>query len=321
MPPRDERDDRAPASSTPAEPGVPKDERDDGPAATADPLTQVFEQRYDDLHPVDFAKAVFQFGDGLERQGKDLPAAEKAEAAAEYAFLQDRLSFWLAYEYTPLELVGNLQSAAMALYRGAIFAGLATAGHIPPSMLDVAGTLAFFSNGPAPRLGIPEAETGDLPFRVPGERLPEPEALGGTVDNSDVGINWSQGIKAQGVPFETFVAEQDPTLRSLPPTSKTFDLFDDATGSAVSVKTLNTLTVNYIKNPQSIYSRLSSYVDAAADYQPRLDTDLQPGDIKTKTIQLGVPEYTSPTQWRFLYWAILYGNERDVSIVLTRIRQ
>lgn len=320
--PAEQENGGAQTSSTPAVSRVPKDERDDAAAATSDPLLRAFEQRYDDLHPVDFAKAVLQFGDHLERQGKDLPPTEKAQARAEYAFLQDRLSFWLAYEYTPPEAVMNLRGAALALYRGAIFAGIARPGQIPYSMLAVAGELAFFNNAPPPRLRLPAAAATEEPsYRVPGEAPREPEGLGGTVGNRESGINWSGGIKDQGEPLEAYLARQNPALKRLGPTSKTFDLFDHATGSAVSAKTLNTLSVSYIKNPQSIYSRVAGYVDAAANYKHRVDSDLRPLQIESRTIQLAVPEYTSPTQWRYLYWAILYGKEREVSVIVTRIRE
>ena len=308
------------APSSPAEPGVPGDRWDDAPAVASGPLTQKFEQKYDDLHPVDFAKAVLQFGYRLETEGHDLPPAEKAEAVAEYSFLEDRLSFWLAYEYTPPDATGNLRSAALALYRGAVQAGIATPGGMPQSMLAVAAETAFYNNAPPPRLGIPPQETFELPVRVPGERPPEPDGLGGTVDNSKAKIVWGAGNEEQGKPMETLVANQDPSLEQLPPNSKTFDLINRDTGAAVSAKTLNTLSVSYIRNPRSIYSRLSGYIDAAADYEGGGRLDLQPDEIQSKTVQLAVPDYTSSTQWRYLHWAILYGKERDVSVVITRIR-
>jgi filamentous hemagglutinin len=107
----------------------------------------------------------------------------------------------------------------------------------------------------------------------------------------------------------------------LPPTSKTFDKFDATTGEAISAKTLNTLSVSYITNPQRIYWRLKRYADAAADYEPRAKFDLAPSKIESKTIHLAIPEYTSPTQWRYLLIAIRYGRERGVSLVITRIRE
>jgi hypothetical protein len=70
-----------------------------------------------------------------------------------------------------------------------------------------------------------------------------------------------------------------------------------------------------------IYWRLKSYVDAAADYEPRTKFDLDATTIQAKMILLAVPEYTSPTQWRYVFAALRYGGERGVSIVITRIRE
>jgi hypothetical protein len=86
-------------------------------------LEQAFERKYDDLGPVDFAKEVIQFGDWLGREGKNLSPTEMANALAEYSFVQDRLSFWLAYDYKPPSAQGNLLSAALTLYQGAVIGG------------------------------------------------------------------------------------------------------------------------------------------------------------------------------------------------------
>jgi hypothetical protein len=75
------------------------DDGDDSPEPTS--LEQTFERKYDHLGPVDFAKEAIRFGDWLGREGKSLSPAEMAHALAEYSFVQDRLSFWLAYDYKP----------------------------------------------------------------------------------------------------------------------------------------------------------------------------------------------------------------------------
>jgi hypothetical protein len=84
---------------------------------------------------------------------------------------------------------------------------------------------------------------------------------------------------------------------------------------------MNTLSVSYIKNPQRIYWRMKGYVDATVDYKPRTDFDVDPTEIESRTIHLAIPEYTSSTQWRYLFMSILYGRERGVSLVITRIRE
>lgn len=290
-------------------------------AVASDALLAEFERRYDDLHPVDFAKAIIQFGYKLETRGKDLPPEARENALAEYSFLQDRLGFWLAYEYTPPEAEGNLRSAAIALYRGATLAGLASPSKMPYSMLVVGGEAALFNNAPPPRLLIPVEDPPNPRFRVPGETPREPEGLGGTVDNVDAKIQWGQGSKAQGDPFEAFVGKQNPEWRPLNPTSKTFDLFDESTGEAISVKTLNTLSVSYIQNPDRIFYQMKRYVDASSNYEPYRDaTDLRADQIKSRSVYIALPEYTSPTQWRFVNGAISYGSIHRISVFVTRIR-
>jgi hypothetical protein len=102
--------------------------------------------------------------------------------------------------------------------------------------------------------------------------------------------------------------------------SKRFDHFNDATGEATSNKTLNTLSMSYIRDPQEIYRKVTRYVNDAINYEPRTKSEPNPEDILSKTIQLAIPEYTSPTQWRYLLRAIIYGEDNGVSIVITRIR-
>ena len=141
-------------------------------------------------------------------------------------------------------------------------------------MLDVAADVWANDNPPLrPRFPAdPAVEIAPKAPAAPEAPLAptkEVEGLGGTVDNSNVGIEWSKGIADQGEPFETYVETQIPDAKELPATAKTFDQFDEATGTAISDKTLNTLSMSYIRNPQRIYWQLKQYVDAAADYEPR----------------------------------------------------
>jgi filamentous hemagglutinin len=65
---------------------------------------------------------------------------------------------------------------------------------------------------------------------------------------------------------------------------------------------------------------VQEYVDKVVNYQPRSASELDPANIQTKTIQLAIPEYTSPEQWRYLLRAVIYGKENGVTVVITRIR-
>jgi hypothetical protein len=297
---------------------------DDGDAAREPAsLEQTFERKYDDLGPVDFAKEVIRFGDWLGRDGKNLSPTELVQTLAEYSFLQDRLSFWLNYDYKPPSTQGNLLSAALTLYQGAVNGGIVRVGHLPESMLAVAGTASLFSGGPPRRIRpFQEPAVEEVPI-APAQAPKEIKGLGGTVDNSEAKIVWGKGIKEQGSQgWQPYVASQNPDATPLPETSKAFDLFNEFTGEAISDKTMNTLTVARIKNPLSIYRKLKTYVDLAENYdEPRVDTDAPPAKITSKAIQLAVPEYTSPRQWLYLNLGIGYGRRHGVSIVITRIRE
>jgi len=304
---------------------------DDSHKATS--LEQTFERKYDDLGPVDFAKEVIQFGYWLEGAGRNLSPAELAHALAEYSFLQDRLSAWFAYDYKSPQAQGNLLSAALTLYQGAVNGGIVRPGHLPESMLVAAGTASLFSGSAPSRPYKPGIED---PIVVPGQAPKKPvvddgpltptqapkeiEGIGGTVDRSETEIKWSGGIKDQNGKWEEYYDKINPDSRQLRPGSKGFDHFNDATGEAVSNKTLNTQSMTYIRDPQEIYRKVTRYVDNAANYEPRTKSEPEPEDILSKTIQLAIPEYTSPTQWRYLLRAIIYGEDNGVSIVITRIR-
>ena len=299
---------------------LPEDEADGDESRASTSLEQEFERKYDDLGPVDFAKEVIQFGYRLGRDGENLSPDEKEHALAEYSFLQDRLSFWLAYEYKPATAHANLLSAALSLYQGAINGGLVGVGNLPASMVDVAGGAWAYENvlsGVRPAATKPAPEKpSPPPVRVPKEI----DGLGGIVDISEVKIEWKGNIKSR-LNWEEYNAKVNPDAIKTPPGSKTFDQHNPVTQEAISEKAIDSLTAGYIKNPQRIYWQGKRYIDEAVDYEPRphMSIDLDPAKIKSKTIQLAIPEYTSPTQWQHLFRAIIYGKENGVRVVITRI--
>jgi hypothetical protein len=282
-------------------------------------LEETFERKYDDLGPVDFAKEVIRFGDWLGREGKNLSPPGMAHALAEYSFLQDRLSFWLNYDYKPATAQGNLLSAALTLYQGAVVGGFVRPGRLPESMLVVAGMASLFSgSSPRPPYKKPTAE------EAPGATLQAPEEVerfGPIVDNSEVKIVWGKGINEQGVPAEAYIEREYPDLVRLEPGATTFDHSNPISGQAISTKTLNTLSMGKIKNPDKIYEEIKGYVNEVLDYEPHKVSDLDPAMIETKSIYLFVPEWTSPIQWRHLLRAIIYGKDNGVSIVIIRVRE
>jgi len=279
------------------------------------------ERKYDDLGPVEFAKQVIQFGDQLSRQGDKLTPEEKASARAEYDFLQSRLTWWLGYGDKPYEAGNNLLSASLTLFEGAQLSGIASVGEIPQSMVPVAvGTMAFDGGPPGSPIRSASARSSLEGEYVPYEGEFVPYKLGSVADNAEVEIDWEGGIIGQGDPWERYVQQKYLSPQKLAPGSKVFDHFDDPFGDAISSKTLNTLTYSRIMNPQLIYNKLTKYVDAAARYSPRASIDVDPSRIRTKTIQLAVPEYTSAEQWQYISRAVQYGRQKGVSVMVTRIR-
>lgn len=302
---------------------VSNSEQDDG-ADNNEPrestsLEQEFERDYDELGPVEFAKRVIQFGSWIERTHGNLSPADKERALAEYAFLQDRLSTWLAYEYKPPVAHANLISAAMTLFQGATNSGLVRPRELPRSMLYVGAAAWAFDNvpprGPSTKPGVEEPPP--VPILIPKEI----EGVGNIADNSEVKVVWGKGIEAQGIPWEDYYEKRNTNATRLPKGSKGFDHFDESTNEAVSNKTLDTLTMYYIKKPQKVYEQVKRYVDKASNYEPYWDTDLDPMRIESKTLHLAIPEYTSPTQWHHLFRSIIYGKEKGVRVVITRIRE
>lgn len=78
--------------------------------------------------------------------------------------------------------------------------------------------------------------------------------------------------------------------------------------------------MTYILKPQEIYKKVTGYVDKVVNYTPSRSTDVDPALIGSKTIELAIPEQTSPEQWRYLLRAIIYGKDNGVKVVVTRIR-
>lgn len=150
--------------------------------------TPEFEERYDYLGPVEFAEAAIEFGYQLGAKARDYSLPERQAALAEYEFLQDRLNFWLGYDFKPPSSQDNLRSAALALYQGAVTSGLVRVGghlgSLPRSMLDVAGA-AIWNDGAQMTAGLKGTQlnlAGTVPLRAT-EQLGE---VGGIVENKIV---------------------------------------------------------------------------------------------------------------------------------------
>jgi hypothetical protein len=147
-------------------------------------------------------------------------------------------------------------------------------------------------------------------------------------DNAAIGnkIPWTscvQCIGEQGGAWEAVLKQSkyaDATdLNDLVPNHKTFDFFDDASGTAISAKTLNTTTDSVRETPSLVYSRLKGYVDETADYYPSplQQNSIRPATIENRVIDLAIPEGTDSTTIGHIERAIDYAHSRGVNIILT----
>lgn len=217
----------------------------------------------------------------------------------------------------------NLISAALSLYQGGVLGGLVPVGGnhtIPESMVHVIAGAAVLDDSQA---GLPlrgrSVGAGEEVEAFPSVGEVPTGKLGEVIDNEAVGIHLDKGIDDQGLPWEDHLAADNPDVALTPQRSTGFDLFNYVNGEATSAKTLNTLSYGYAENPQSIYGALKGYVDDVANYMPKRLGDIPVDEIKSKTIQLAVPEYTSPEQWGYISRAARYGESKGVPIVVTRI--
>jgi len=121
--------------------------------------------------------------------------------------------------------------------------------------------------------------------------------------------------------WREYVCKNLQGAKELGPESQIFHLFISTSGEAITTETLYTLASAYISNPQAICDDLKVYIDAVADYAPRSQNDLALAQIKLKTIHLAIPDRTSPVQWRYLFRAERYANRRNVSMIITQIRE
>ena len=95
---------------------------------------------------------------------------------------------------------------------------------------------------------------------------------------------------------------------------KTFDAFYK--GKAWSIKTLNVLDKTYSEIPSSIYSKLKKYTDEMINFKgdTKLGQTLNPNDITSKIMELGIPKGATAEQVRHLNRAVKYAADRGIKI-------
>jgi hypothetical protein len=138
----------------------------------------------------------------------------------------------------------------------------------------------------------------------------------------DAGIQWGAGIKAQGDPWEKYLAARMPPRSETPPNFRTFDFYDPATGTATSAKTLETFTLSRMESPVTLYKSLVKSIDAAADFPgaSKGTFKLTPSQIKSRVVEVAIPSTTTPDQMEEINAAVRYGRQRGVTVNITRTK-
>lgn len=141
-----------------------------------------------------------------------------------------------------------------------------------------------------------------------------------TIDNP--GIRWGGPIKQQGGPWEDHLELPGDLGERTPDNFKTFDFWDSDANVATSAKTLDTLALGYVDRPSRIYGQLRRYVDQVDRFDGDIvgKTDIQPGQIDLKRLELAVPNDTTPEQFTQIQRAIDYAESLGIDMEVSRIR-
>lgn len=124
------------------------------------------------------------------------------------------------------------------------------------------------------------------------------------------------------MPWENYLANQLPAGSRLPPNFKTFDFFNDVSGTAISAKTLDTTTAAKLAKPEQIYASLKANIDATTKFESYTlkGVSLSADDIAARQLHVAVPEATTATQWQQIQRAIQYGQSKNVQVIVTPVR-
>ena len=127
----------------------------------------------------------------------------------------------------------------------------------------------------------------------------------------------------QGMTFENYIGLSNKRLTRLHVNAKTFDYYDDKTDEYISVKTLNTQTAARLKNPKTIENTLNTYISKINNYtgDSKDDYNILPIDVKSKTLELGIPARTTKEQWDAINNSIKNASSKNIKINITIIEE
>ena len=106
-------------------------------------------------------------------------------------------------------------------------------------------------------------------------------------------MKWYQSgssINQQGMPFEHYIGTQLPAGSKLPDGFKTFDYYDSK-------------------------DKIAQFKNYSRD-----DVPLRTDNIKKRVLHIGLPEKTTPEQWKSINSAVKNANDKNIDIKITIIK-
>ena len=115
---------------------------------------------------------------------------------------------------------------------------------------------------------------------------------------------------------------QLPPASRLPENFKTFDFFDEKSGVATSVKTLDTNTRSRLDVPSRIYSTLKGHVDNVATFKKYSlgKREVSAEYITKREIIVAIPKSTTTKQLEQINKAVAYGAGKGVNVKITVVK-
>ncbi|PQQ38934.1 hypothetical protein C6H65_20185 [Photorhabdus luminescens] len=113
-----------------------------------------------------------------------------------------------------------------------------------------------------------------------------------------------------------------PKGTRLPKNFKVYDFYDEKTGLATSVKTLDTRTASKIKNPKQLYISMKGNIDDTVGFtkETKAGVTVTADMISKREVRIAIPKTTTPDQWEQINRAITYGAEKNVSVKITVVK-
>jgi RHS repeat-associated protein len=139
--------------------------------------------------------------------------------------------------------------------------------------------------------------------------------------NDALKLNNKGTLNDQGMPYEDLMGSVPGVGKRLPPNFKTFDYFNDSTGVATSVKTLDTSTASRVSKPERVYSTLRRDINKAANFEnySLQGKSIDSSEISARVVRVAVPRSTNAEQWMQIQRAVQHGREVGVEVIVETV--